>query len=195
MGVRVRASGGPPVPQALAGHYLWKTYKVACEEVLYVGSALRQLDPQPVSLHLVMTKTTPMDRVMPKDLDLYDKKKGERRRINHTIQVHKDLRSSERVEKAPQGAAKAAKAHARGAWARLDLFRQQIQVASSWAAGSSVAQWPQKWVQTNDGTNIQMAEVRFGSQLVKDHARYGYLAVPTRFNNFSLIVEFPNFLG
>ncbi|MQL90657.1 hypothetical protein Taro_023253 [Colocasia esculenta] len=31
------------------------------------------------------------------------------------------------VEKAPQGAAKAAKAHARGAWERLDLFRQQIQ--------------------------------------------------------------------
>ncbi|MQL75418.1 hypothetical protein Taro_007795, partial [Colocasia esculenta] len=38
------------------------------------------------------------------------------------------------VEKVPQGAAKAAKAHARGAWAHLDLFRQQIQ--GPWMAGS-----------------------------------------------------------
>ncbi|MQL76703.1 hypothetical protein Taro_009081 [Colocasia esculenta] len=44
-------------------------------------------------------------------------------------------------------------------------------------------------------TNILMAEVRFGPQLVRDHARNGYLAVPTRFGAFPPVVEFPNFLG
>ncbi|MQM15379.1 hypothetical protein Taro_048325 [Colocasia esculenta] len=40
-----------------------------------------------------------------------------------------------------------------------------------------------------------MAEVRFRPQIVRDHARYGYLAVPTRFGSFPPVVEFPNFLG
>ncbi|MQM06847.1 hypothetical protein Taro_039676 [Colocasia esculenta] len=40
-----------------------------------------------------------------------------------------------------------------------------------------------------------MAKVRFGSQLVRDHAQNGYLAVPTRFGTFPPVVEFPNFLG
>ncbi|MQL91796.1 hypothetical protein Taro_024411 [Colocasia esculenta] len=40
-----------------------------------------------------------------------------------------------------------------------------------------------------------MAGVRFGSLVVQDHARYGYLAVPTRFGSFPPVVEFLNFLG
>ncbi|MQL96677.1 hypothetical protein Taro_029355 [Colocasia esculenta] len=44
----------------------------------------------------VMTMTTPWNRVTPKDLDPYDKKKGERSKINHTRQEHKDLHGSKR---------------------------------------------------------------------------------------------------
>ncbi|MQL84504.1 hypothetical protein Taro_017013 [Colocasia esculenta] len=40
-----------------------------------------------------------------------------------------------------------------------------------------------------------MAGVRFGPLVVQDHARYGYLAVPTKFGSFPPVVEFPNFLG
>ncbi|MQL71181.1 hypothetical protein Taro_003495 [Colocasia esculenta] len=40
-----------------------------------------------------------------------------------------------------------------------------------------------------------MAGVRFGPLVIQDHARYGYLAVPTRFGSFPPVVEFPNFLG
>lgn len=32
-----------------AGRYLWKTYKEIYEEVLHVGSALRQLGAEPVN--------------------------------------------------------------------------------------------------------------------------------------------------
>ncbi|MQM11528.1 hypothetical protein Taro_044437 [Colocasia esculenta] len=44
-------------------------------------------------------------------------------------------------------------------------------------------------------TNRLMAGVRFGPLVVQDHARHGYLVVPTRFGSFPPVVEFSNFLG
>ncbi|MQM16154.1 hypothetical protein Taro_049106, partial [Colocasia esculenta] len=59
--------------------------------------------------------------------------------------------------------------------------------------GSSSA--PQMTARQGRCPKQHAAQRSFGPLVVQDHARHGYLAVPTRFGSFPPVVEFPNFLG